>query len=85
MTLARHVARFKISVMASPTLPAMAVSAEVSEFYQTELEAFVETSKRQRPKAWARVEQLQRACQSESPAPLAGAEQSARVLAERTA
>ncbi len=71
--------------MESPTLAAMAVSAESSEFFQTELEAFVETSKRQRPKAWARVEQLKRACQSESPATLAGAERSARVLEERTA
>ena len=75
----------KISAMESPTLAAMAVSAESSEFFQAELQAFVETSKRQRPRAWARVEQLQRACQSESPATLASAEPSARVLEERTA
>ena len=75
----------KISAMESPTRAAMAVSAESSEFFQTELEAFVETSKRQRPRAWARVEQLKRACQSESPANLAGAERPARLLVEGTA
>ena len=71
--------------MESPTLAAMAATAKSSEFFRTELKAFVETSKRQRPKAWARVEQLKRACQTESPANLAGAERSARVLEERTA
>ncbi len=70
----------KIPLMESPTLAAIAVSAKSSEFFRTELEAFVETSKRQRPKAWARVEQLKRTCQTESPATRAGAERSAQTL-----
>ena len=75
----------KISVMESPTRAALAAGAEGSDFFQTELEAFVETSKRQRPRAWAQVEQLKRACQSESPASLAVAERSTRLLEERGA
>ncbi len=71
--------------MENPTLAAVAVGAKTSKFFQTELAAFVETSKRQRPKAWARVEQLKRVCQTESPANIAGAERAVRVLEERTA
>jgi hypothetical protein len=39
----------------------------MSEFARAELEAFVDSSKQQRPYAWSRVEQLQQACRRESP------------------
>ena len=54
--------------MESATLASQSLSSDVSEFFRAELEAFVATSKRQRPFAWSRVEALQRACRRESPA-----------------
>ena len=71
--------------MESPTLARQSVCAEVSEFARVELEAFVATSKRLRPSAWSRVEQLQQACRRESPATAAGLERSKRDLGEPTA
>jgi hypothetical protein len=71
--------------MESPTLVRQSVSADVSEFARAELDAFVATNRRQRPGAWARVEQLQQVCRRESPATPAGLSQSQRVLAEPTA
>ena len=73
--------------MESTTLASQSVSADVSEFFRAELEAFVATSKRQRPFAWSRVEALQRACRRESPATdpatAAGRDRSGRVPAEQ--
>jgi hypothetical protein len=77
--------RRKIRSMESPTLAGQAVSAEVSEFARIELAAFVATSKRQRPSAWSRVDQLRQACRRESPATAAGLERSKSVLGEATA
>jgi hypothetical protein len=71
--------------MESPTLARQSVSADLSEFARLELEAFVAMSKRQRPAAWSRVEQLQQACRRESPATVAGLGQSQRVLAQQGA
>ena len=73
-----------IRPMESPTLARQSVSADVSEFARAELEAFVAASKRQRPSAWSRVEQLQQACRRESPATAAGLSRSERVLADET-
>ena len=53
--------------MESPTLARQSVSADVSEFARAELEAFVAQCKRERPAAWARVEQLQRVCRATTP------------------
>ena len=53
--------------MESPTLARQSVSADVSEFARAELEAFVARCKRERPAAWARVEQLQRVCRAAAP------------------
>jgi hypothetical protein len=53
--------------MESPSLARHSVSADVSEFARAELEAFVACCRRERPAAWARVEQLQRVCRVESP------------------
>ncbi len=69
--------------MESPTLARQSVSADVSEFARAELEAFVAASKRQRPLAWSRVDQLQEACRRESPATAAGLDRPERVLAEQ--
>jgi hypothetical protein len=71
--------------MESATLASQSLSADVFEFFRAELEAFVATSKRQRPFAWSRVEALQRACRRESPATAvtAGRERSGRVPAEQ--
>ena len=69
--------------MERPTLALQSVSADLSEFGRVELEAFVATSKRQRPSAWARVEQLQEACRRESPATVAGRHRAEQVLAEQ--
>jgi hypothetical protein len=66
------------------TLAAPSVSADVSEFFCAELEAFVATSNRERPGAWARVEALQQACRREAPATAAALGRSERVLAEET-
>jgi hypothetical protein len=71
--------------MESLTLAARSVSADVSEFFCAELEAFVATSKRQRPIAWARVEELQQVCRRESPATAAGLGRLERLLAEQRA
>ena len=60
--------------MEDPSLAAQSIGADVSEFIRAELEAFVELSRRVRPAAWARVEQLQRVCRTESPATAAGAQ-----------
>jgi hypothetical protein len=68
--------------MESLTLARQLVSADVSEFFRAELEAFVAASRWQRPSAWSRVEQLQRACRRESPATLAGLDRSVQTLAE---
>ena len=53
--------------MESPTLARQSVSADLSEFARAELEAFVAQCKRDRPAAWARVEQLQRVCREATP------------------
>ena len=53
--------------MESPTLARQSVSADLSEFARAELEAFVAQCKRERPAAWARVEQLQRVCRAVTP------------------
>ena len=53
--------------MESPTLARQSVSADVSEFARAELEAFVAQCKRERPAAWARVEQLQLVCRAALP------------------
>ena len=53
--------------MESPTLARQSVGADMSEFAQAELEAFVAHCKRERPAAWARVEQLQRLCRAATP------------------
>ncbi len=71
--------------MESPSFARQSVAADVSEFAQAELEAFVTARKRQRPSAWSRVEQLQQAGWSVSPATAAGLSRSERVLAEQTA
>ncbi len=69
LTLDCHGQRSKISFMERPSLAAMSVPADdTAEFLRAELAAFVEVSKRDRPTAWRRVEQLQRVCRSESPA-----------------
>jgi hypothetical protein len=70
--------------MEGPLLAAESVSADVSEFFQAELDAFVEWNRRARPTAWAQVERLQHACRTESPANAAGLAWSVRVLDERT-
>jgi hypothetical protein len=54
-------------VVESPTLARQSVSADVSEFARVELEAFVAQCKRERPAAWARVEQLQFVCRAATP------------------
>ena len=61
------------------------VAADVSEFAQAELEAFFAARKQRHPSAWSRVEQLQQACRSESPATASVLSRSERVLTERTA
>lgn len=71
--------------MESPTQASVRVPTDNSEFFRAELEAFVETCKRQRPAAWARVEQLQQACRRESRATAAGLQRSKRDLGEPTA
>jgi hypothetical protein len=71
--------------MESPTLARQSVRADLSEFGGAELEAFVATMKRKRPSAWSRVEQLQQACQHESPATAAGLGRSEQMLAEQSA
>ena len=53
--------------MESPTLARQSVSTDVSEFARAELEAFVAQCKRERPAAWARVEELQRVCRAAMP------------------
>ena len=70
--------------MESPILTGESVSADVSEFFRAELEAFVAMSKRQRPAAWLRVEQLQRACRCESPTAATGLRPLQREAAEPT-
>lgn len=71
-TLDCHSPRSKIFFMERPSLAAMSVPTDAAEFLHAELAAFVEVSKRDRPTAWRRVEQLQRVCRSESPATAAG-------------
>lgn len=60
------------------------VGAEIAGPSRAELEAFVATSKRQRPFAWSRVEQLQQACRRELSAAATGLNQSKRVTAEQS-
>ena len=74
----------KIHRMESPPLARQSASADLSEFGRVELGAFVATSKRQCPSAWARVEQLKEACRRESPATAAGLTRSEKVLTEQT-
>ena len=66
--------------MQSPSLAEPSVSADVSEFARAELEAFVALNRRQRPAAWARIEQLQQLCRRESPSTTLGRERSTRVM-----
>ena len=66
--------------MQSPSLAEPSVSADVSEFARAELEAFVALNRRQRPGAWARIEQLQQLCRRESPATALGRERSTRQM-----
>jgi len=66
--------------MESPTLARQSVSADVSEFARAELEALVAHCKRERPEAWARVEQLQGVCRAA--APIRSAEPLAEPLPE---
>jgi len=66
--------------MESRALARQSVTAEVSEFYRAELEAFVDLSRHARPHAWALVEKLQNACLASSPATLAGFDRSVQVL-----
>jgi len=68
--------------MESPTLALQSVPAEVSEFFRTELKAFVQQSRSRRPHAWACVERLQRVCLASSPATLVGLECSIQVVHE---
>lgn len=56
----------------SPTFARQWVTAEVAEPFRAELEAFVATSKQQRPFGWSLVKQLQQACRRESSAIAAG-------------
>lgn len=70
--------------MESASLARHYVAADVSEFAQGELEAFVAARRRQRPSAWSRVEQLQEACRRESPEALARLHRAEWVLAEQT-
>jgi hypothetical protein len=71
--------------MESSTLARQSVSADVSEFFRAELDAFVVMNKRERPTAWARVEQLQQTCRRESPATAADVIHSERVLRQSAA
>jgi hypothetical protein len=71
--------------MESPTLARQSVSADVSEFFRAELDAFVGMNRRERPTAWARVEQLQQVCRCESPATPADMTRSERLLRQSTA
>ena len=71
-----------MSGMKSQRLVELSVSAEVSEFFRAELEAFVDASRRLRPAAWARVDRLQQTCLREAPANAAGRDRSERVIAE---
>ena len=66
--------------MQSPSLAEPSVSADVSEFARAELEAFVALNRRQRPAAWARIEQLQQLCRRESPSTTLGRERSTRLM-----
>ncbi len=65
--------------MDSPSLAAFAEPADASEIFRDELAAFVATNKRERPRAWQRVEQLRRACQNEAPATVPGIRQAPRI------
>lgn len=64
----------------SPSLAEPSVSADVSEFARAELESFVALNRRQRPVAWARIEQLQQLCRRESPSTTLGRERSTRLM-----
>ena len=68
--------------MESPSLAEPSVSADVSEFARAELEAFVALNRRQRPAAWARIEQLHQLCRRESPSTALGHERSTRLMDE---
>ena len=72
--------RPKISVMQSTALAKQSVTAETSEFFRAELAAFVTMKRRLRPRAWARVEELKRACWRESPVTEEASPRSERVL-----
>jgi hypothetical protein len=66
--------------MESAALAKQSVPAETSEFSRAELAAFVTMKRRLRPRAWARVEELQRACWRESPVNAEGTPSSERIL-----
>lgn len=66
--------------MQRPSLPKQSVSAETSEFFRAELAAFVTMNRRLRPRAWARVEELKRACWRESPMTVEASPRFERVL-----
>ena len=66
----------------SPTFAEPSASANVSEFARAELEAFVALNRRQRPAAWARIEQLQQLCRRESPSTTLGRERSTRLMGD---
>lgn len=66
--------------MQSPSVAEPPVSADVSEFARAELEAFVALNRRQRPAAWARIEQLQQLCRRESPSTRLGRERSTSLM-----
>ena len=66
--------------MQSATLAKQSVPAETSEFFRAELAAFVTMKQRLRPRAWARVEELKRACWRDSPVTGEGSPRSEQVL-----
>jgi len=66
--------------MQSATLAKQSVPAETSEFFRAELAAFVTMKRRLRPRAWARVEELKRACWRDSPVAAEGLPRPDRVL-----
>ena len=68
--------------MEDPYLAAGSVPAEISGFYEAELEAFVAMVRISRPESWARVERLQWLCRELSPTTVAGATRGRHDLTE---
>ena len=66
--------------MQSPGLAQRSVGADLSEFARAELEAFVALNRRQRPAAWARVEELQQLCRGELLSTTLGRERSTHLV-----